>query len=204
MFDLASSVAMILSCGTRIMVDAPAKIRPLVIALSVAGAILVVALAVGVYRSRFAMADSSPGIAVGRRLPKATLKDEEGNTVELSSLLGQPLLLVLYRGAWCPSCRAQLTAFLPEVERFRAAGVKIVGISPDPPEMSAHWSHDLGLPFPLLSDEPQRLAADLCGTSAHCQLLIDKEGTIRWGALTENWQITATPSMVLHAALRLR
>jgi peroxiredoxin len=187
----------------EIMVDTPAKIGRRTLALSATGALLLIGVAVGMYRSRFAMAESSPEIAVGRRLPQATLKDEQGNPVELSSLLGQPLLLVLYRGSWCPSCRSQLTALLPEADRFRAAGVKIVGISPDPPEISTHWSHEMGLTFPLLSDEPQRLAADLCGTSAHCELLIDKEGKIRWGALTENWRITATPSMVLQAALRL-
>jgi peroxiredoxin len=181
-----------------------AKIRPLVLACGAAALLLLAALAVGLYRSRFAMADSPREIAVGRRLPPATLKDEQGRRVELSGFVGKPLLLVLYRGAWCPSCRAQLTALLPEVERFRAAGVEIVGISPDTPDISAHWSHELGLTFPLLSDEAQRLATDLCGASAHCQLLIDREGKIRWGALTDNWRITATPSMVLQAATRLR
>jgi peroxiredoxin len=157
-----------------------------------------------VHLSRFVLGDTPPEITLGHALPHAAVTNEEGRPVELTSLIGRPLLLVFYRGAWCPSCRAQLTALLPEVERFLSAGVSVVGISPDPPEISRRWSRELGLPFPLLSDESQRLAPDLCGGSAHCQLLVDKEGAVRWGSLTDNWRLNAPPSVVLQAANRLR
>jgi peroxiredoxin len=173
------------------------------VACTVAGALSLFALVVVARLTRFALDESAHEIAIGRPIPHATIKNEEGASVDLSAL-DRPMLLVFYRGAWCPSCRSQLTALLPEVQRFLAAGVRVVGISPDPPEISAHWSRELGLPFPLMTDESQHLASDLCGGSGHCQLLVDKEGTIRWGTLTDNWRETAPPSVVLQAAYRLR
>jgi peroxiredoxin len=178
--------------------------RPVMVACTVAGVVALFTLVIVARVTRFSLRESPRDIQVGATLPRATVRDEKGSLVELTSLVGRPMLLVFYRGGWCPSCRAQLTALLPEVERFLAAGVSVVGISPDPPEISARWSRELGLPFPLLSDETQRLAPTLCGGSAHCQLLVDKEGTIRWGALSDSWRMNPPPSAVLQAAYRLR
>ncbi len=60
----------------------------------------------------------------------------------------------------------------------------------------------LNLPFTLLSDPTQRVVGT-CGL-AHCALLLDKDGVIRWGVLTENWQQRLPPAAVLQAALRLQ
>lgn len=178
--------------------------RRFMIACTLVGALALFSLVVFTHVARFALGETPHEIARGRALPRATLEDEQGHPVDLASLTGRPMLLVFYRGGWCPSCRAQLTALLPEVQRFLNAGVAVVGISPDPPEISARWSHELALPFPLLSDESQRLAPDLCGGSAHCQLVVDSTGTIRWGSLTDNWRLNLPPSVVLQAAYRLR
>jgi peroxiredoxin len=171
---------------------------------TVLGAVSLAALIVVAHVTRFALGESPPQITLGLPLPHATVKDEEGRLVDLSSLTGQPMLLVFYRGAWCPSCRAQLTALLPEVVPYLNEGVRVVGISPDSPESSLRWSREAGLPFQLLSDERQRLAPDLCGGSAHCQLLVDKTGKVRWGALTDNWRVNPLPLAILQAAYRLR
>jgi peroxiredoxin len=178
--------------------------RRVTLGCTLVGAVSLLALVVVGHLVRFALGESAHEITLGQVLPRATVKDEAGRPVDLSALVGPPLLLVFYRGGWCPSCRAQLTALLPEVERFLAAGVRVVGISPDPPEISARWSRELGLPFPLFSDESQRLAPDLCGGSAHCQLLVGKDGRVRWAALSDNWRINPPPSVVLQAAYRLR
>jgi len=179
------------------------KLRHVMVACTLAGTASLFALVVVARLTRFALDEPAREITLGRRVPHAIIKNEQGVSVDLSAL-DRPMLLVFYRGAWCPSCRSQLTALLPEVGRFMTAGVRVVGISPDPPEISAHWSHELGLPFPLMTDESQHLASDLCGGSGHCQLLVDKEGTIRWGTLTDNWRITSPPLVVLQAAYRLR
>ncbi len=80
--------------------------------------------------------------------------------------------------------------------------MRILAISRDPPEALARLKQTLQLPFTLLSDPTQRVVGS-CGLS-HCALLLDKDGVIRWGVLTENWQQRLPPTAVLQAALRLQ
>ena len=52
-----------------------------------------------------------PGLAVGAKAPNFTLNNPYGKPVKLSSLLRKgPVILVFYRGAWCPYCNLELKA----------------------------------------------------------------------------------------------
>jgi mycoredoxin-dependent peroxiredoxin len=146
---------------------------------------------------------ASSEIAVGQLLPEMHLRDELGRPVSLAALRGQPTVLVFYRGALCVACRKQLSALAARAAPFIAAGVRIFGVSADPPAVSAECKSTLGLPFSLLSDPQQGLAGSLCSSAAHCVLLIDPEGKIRWGALNDYWRGADRPEPVLLAAYRL-
>jgi len=172
--------------------------------LALLGAVSLGALVTVGHYSRHRLPQSPAELRIGAQLPKETVLDQAGRTVVLASERGKPTLIIVYRGGWCPSCRARLTAFAPTVARFLDAGVEVIGISPDPPEVAARFRAELELPFPLLSDEEHRLAPKLCGSSAHCELLVDPAGVIRWGALNDNWRVRARPEAVLQAAYRLR
>lgn len=78
----------------------------------------------------------------------------------------------------------------------------MVAISPDPPEVSARLRALVGHDVVLLSDPDQRVQP-LCEGLAHCQVLLDGRGVIRWGAFDENWRSIPTDSVV-QAAYRLR
>jgi peroxiredoxin len=78
----------------------------------------------------------------------------------------------------------------------------VVAISPDPPEVSAEFRKVVGPGVVLLSDPDGRVPS-LCDNLAHCQVLLDRDGVVRWGALDENWRSIDLDS-VLQAAYRLR
>ena len=78
----------------------------------------------------------------------------------------------------------------------------MVAISPDPPEVSAKLKRTLGGPILLLSD-PERKVPPFCEELSHCQVLLDGEGVVRWGAFDENWRSIRIDS-VIQAAYRLR
>ncbi len=63
------------------------------------------------------------GIPVGQRAPNATVVDTEGHEVQILDLTRKgPILLVFYRGGWCPFCNFQiheLTAALPGIREAR-------------------------------------------------------------------------------------
>jgi peroxiredoxin len=129
--------------------------------------------------------------------------DDAGRAVPLSSLRGHPTVLVFYRGALCVACRAQLAALAEHAHPFLDAGVRVFGVSADPPGLSAEWKKTLSLPFSLLTDDRQGIAQTLCSARAHCLVLVDRGGVVRWGALNDYWRGAEPAVAVLLAAYRL-
>ncbi|MGA3354415.1 MAG: redoxin domain-containing protein, partial [Acidimicrobiales bacterium] len=51
----------------------------------------------------------APGLAIGDHAPNFTLPDALGQPVTLADLLAQgPVVVVFYRGEWCPYCNIQV------------------------------------------------------------------------------------------------
>lgn len=89
----------------------------------------------------------------GKPAPGFTLKDQDGNDFTLSSQRGRKVLIVFYRGHWCPYCMAQLKDLAANKAKFEKAGVRIVAISADAMEM-ARKVHEKAVKreFTVLSD----------------------------------------------------
>jgi len=102
----------------------------------------------------------------GERFPDLALPNHHDQIVRLSQLTapdefsqrlgfteGRPLLVIFYRGFFCPRDRlqlSQLTAFYPELVLSHAS---LVAISVDPPIVAAAYRAGLGATFPFLSDQ---------------------------------------------------
>lgn len=89
----------------------------------------------------------------GNPAPDFTLKDQDGKDFTLSSQRGRKVLIVFYRGHWCPYCMAQLKDLAANKAKFDKAGVRIVAISADALDM-ARKVHDKAVKkqFTVLSD----------------------------------------------------
>ena len=140
-------------------------------------------------------------IPVGTPLPPLVLADDRGERVSLGSLRG-PTVLLFFRATSCPICRKQLAAFAKVAARFHAAGVAVVAASPDMPDALAKLRRELDLPMRLLSDRDEQAVNALCGGLAHCELLIDAKGIVRWGAFSESWSHPPEPDALLLEAVR--
>lgn len=77
--------------------------------------------------------DKMDPVKTGETAPDFSLKAHDGSTVTLSEL-DSPVVLVFYRGYWCPFCGRQLS----EMRGLLKPGdkVKLFAISVDPPERS--------------------------------------------------------------------
>jgi hypothetical protein len=65
----------------------------------------------------------------GETMPPFMLPDESGRLVTLDSLIGQgPLVVMFYRGHWCPYCRLNVSAVIKALDRITALGGQIVAI----------------------------------------------------------------------------
>jgi peroxiredoxin len=93
------------------------------------------------------------GVPVGQRIPEVRARDLDGKEVSLTSLAAQgPILLVFYRGGWCPFCNSEIHALSEAAPDFEKRGVKLVALSVDKPNEGAKTKALYHIPFPVLSD----------------------------------------------------
>ncbi|MFI0447210.1 thioredoxin-dependent thiol peroxidase [Actinomadura sp. 6N118] len=84
--------------------------------------------------------------------PEFELPDADGNPVALASLRGRRAILYFYPAAMTPGCTKESVDFQSNLADLDAAGVAVVGVSPDEPAKLAKFREKEGLTFPLLSD----------------------------------------------------
>ena len=95
----------------------------------------------------------------GTPVPDFILPDAQGRSVRLHSLLRQgPVVLVFYRGGWCPYCNLHLRGFQRALPRLQKLGAQIVAISPQLPDNSLSTQEKHELAFPVLSDVGNKVA----------------------------------------------
>lgn len=84
--------------------------------------------------------------------PAFTLPDAQGNEVSLSDYAGRRVIVYFYPAAMTPGCTTQAVDFTAALDALSAAGLAVVGISPDEPAKLATFSEREHISFPLLSD----------------------------------------------------
>ena len=88
----------------------------------------------------------------GDQAPDFRLSDDTGRTVSLSDFAGRKVVVYFYPAAMTPGCTTQACDFSDSLDSLQAAGVSVVGISPDKPEKLAKFRSNDGLTITLLSD----------------------------------------------------
>jgi peroxiredoxin len=89
----------------------------------------------------------------GDEAPEFALPDQRGQEIWLSALLRTgPVVLIFYRGAWCPYCNLQLRTFQAHLGQIEQAGAHLVAISPQTPDHSLTTAEKNDLGFFVLSD----------------------------------------------------
>ncbi len=90
---------------------------------------------------------------VGGKMPEFTLSDATGKSVSSNDLLKQGnLVIVFYRGAWCPYCNKYLHKLQENLSEIKANGGNLVAISVENPDTSMTVSKKNELSFSVLSD----------------------------------------------------
>jgi len=89
----------------------------------------------------------------GDLAPDVALPDVNGRRVRLRDFWRKgPLVLVFYRGGWCPYCNLQLRAWQSERDELKQRGATLVAISPQTPDYSMTTTLKNDLAFTVLSD----------------------------------------------------
>lgn len=168
-------------------------------------------------------AEAAAGKALrrGKSVPDVSFKNAEGEAVSLESLLVDgPVVLIFYRGGWCPYCVKQLKAFEGERNAIEAAGGRVIAVSPELPEFVGTTRTKNKLGFEVLSD-PNAVASRAFGVAwANARYgrglakyhgnekgeiplgvtyVIDTDGAITWAFLEHDYKKRATPEQAVEA-----
>ncbi len=167
-------------------------------------------------------------VNVGDTAPGFTLPNASGTDVTLGSLLAQgPVIVLWYRGGWCPYCNLTLRAYQERLDEINALGATLVAISPELPDNALSTKEKNALKFEVLTDVNNRVAKrygvvfDLTegvhesyntsfGLDAHngqssgelplgATYVIDTDGRVTYAFLHEDYRERAEPSEVLDA-----
>lgn len=140
--------------------------------------------------------------------PDFQLDDHRGGTFRLRDARGRPLVLVFFRGHWCPYCRRYLGKLQAHLSRIAERGARLVAVSPEPPATSRVLAAELGLQFPLLSD-PCGPVIDAYGARngflagailPHASVFIlDPAGAVRFRSIDRNYKKRTTVRTILGA-----
>jgi peroxiredoxin len=173
------------------------------------------------------------GIPVGKAAPDARVQDADGREIELHDLFKTgPILLVFYRGGWCPFCNFEIHELTTRYPEFRERGLTPVAISVDRIEESSKTQATYEIPFPVLSDPDlaahrsyqvvqqvdetdfERLMTfgiDIEKSSGRTHhviaipslFLIDRDGFVRWAHADSDYKVRPSTDQILAAIDRL-
>lgn len=105
----------------------------------------------------FAQKENS-SVVVGDKAPKFQALDQNGETISSNDILKEEqLIVVFYRGQWCPLCNKHLSHLQDNVSKFKKAGARLVAISPEIPVSVEKTVDKTKANYSILHDEDAKI-----------------------------------------------
>lgn len=168
------------------------------------------------------------GLPVGSKVKLFSAVDQSNKTYQLSEALKTgPVVLLFYRGQWCPVCNRYLSQLQDSLQQIYDKGATVIAVSPEKPEYLEKTATKTKATFTLLYDKDysiskafdvvfkptekeialydDRLKADLehANTDSTNRLpvpatfIIDKNGIVVWRHFNPDYRIRASVSEIL-------
>ena len=94
----------------------------------------------------------------GEAAPDFTLPDQDGKELTLSGLRGETVVLYFYPRADTPGCTTQACGVRDRDADYKAAGARVIGVSPDQVAAVKKFADKFDLDFTLLADADHAVA----------------------------------------------
>jgi mycoredoxin-dependent peroxiredoxin len=128
---------------------------------------------------------------VGAAAPDFSTRNQFGQTVTLSRLRGQPVLVVFFPWAFSGICTGELTTLQQNLGGFEGAGARVLAISCDPMFALRAFAEQEQFGFDLLTDHWPHggiaRAYDVFDDQAGCSLrgsfVVDVAGQVSWSVV---------------------
>jgi peroxiredoxin len=98
------------------------------------------------------------GLFINSKAPEFRLKDQNGKEVSLKDLRKKgPVVLVFYRGNWCPYCNRYLKTLQDSLELIKSKGAELIAITAEKQEGVAKTIEKTKAGFSIVIDEDLKL-----------------------------------------------
>ncbi|WP_373521876.1 peroxiredoxin-like family protein [Aquiflexum sp.] len=118
-------------------------------------------------------------IQVGDKAPSFTLPNATGRLVSSEELLKKgKLVIVFYRGTWCPYCNLQLSTYQSALDQIKTTGANLIAISPQTPDQSLSMKEKNQLAFEVLSDAGNTVSRKFTSIFRNADSAVDALGQL--------------------------
>lgn len=128
-------------------------------------------------------------LRVGDPAPNFELKGQSGETVKLSDLRGQKVVVSFHPLAFTNVCTRQMLDLELNQDKLEEAGATAVAINVDQPNAKKAWADSIGVKqTPLLSDywphgevaKQYGIWKEKIGASGRATYIVDEDGKLAW------------------------
>jgi len=102
--------------------------------------------------------EAPEGLFIGSKAPDFKGKDQNDKDIKLKDLLKKgKVVMVFYRGQWCPYCNKQLSALQDSIQQIIDKGATLLAISPEKVEMIGKTVEKTKAEYSILHDKDLKI-----------------------------------------------
>jgi peroxiredoxin len=112
-----------------------------------------------VFLHTFLFAQEKPeGLFINSKAPDFKATDQYGNEIRLKDMLKDSIVvLIFYRGQWCPYCNRQLKKLEDSLQLIKEKGARLIAITPEKPEYISKTIEKTKASYPLIYDKDMKI-----------------------------------------------
>ena len=98
------------------------------------------------------------GLFINSKAPDFKGKDQNGNEVVLKDLRKKgPVVIIFYRGYWCPYCNKELQKLEDSLQLIREKGAQLIAITPEKQEGITKTVERTKATYPIITDDELKI-----------------------------------------------
>lgn len=108
--------------------------------------------------------------------PLATVRGSA--PASIAELKGR-VVVIEFWASWCVACRLTVPTLNAWKDRYGAQGLTVLGVTTDPPALAMEASVELGIDYPVLSDDDAETTRVYRAMALPTLFIIDRQGVVR-------------------------
>ncbi len=98
------------------------------------------------------------GLFINSKAPDFKANDQYGNEIRLKDFLKDSVVvLIFYRGQWCPYCNRQLKKLEDSLQLIKEKGARLIAVTPEKPEFISKTIEKTKASYPMLYDKEMKI-----------------------------------------------